>query len=359
MTSRERVALAFTHRSPDRVPINYMARKGLDLRLKAYYGLETERELIDRLGCDFYFLSSRDISQNETFMPIYRGPRLHYTQSERVCPFGIRFKREVRDDKFGADEAVEGPLEQASGPKDVLAHPWPKPQWFDVKALAGETEPYADKVIIGGFWSGIFGDSYRMHGFESFLYNMAMNPELVRTLVNRMTDFYLELNDRLFRALKGKLDVYFLGNDFGTQNGLLFGRDMWIDFFHEPYRRLVSLAKSYGLTVMAHSCGGIFDLLDLFSEVGIDVVDPVQTTAAGMDAGRLKEAYGNRLVFHGAVDTQHVLPSGTQEEVRRHVSDLIATLGESGGYVMVSSNNLQEDTPLENVDAMYEAARET
>jgi uroporphyrinogen decarboxylase len=333
-----------------------MAKTDIDKKLKSYYGLTSERNLLDTLGCDFYFLSARDISQNETFVPIYRGPELHYSDHERTCPFGIRWHRNVRRSKFGADEAIEGPLEKASSPQDILDHPWPKAEWFDMDDLIAECEEYSDKVIIGGFWSGIFGDSYRMHGFSNFLLNMAMKPEVIKTLVSRMTDFYLELNERAFSALKGKMDIFFMGNDFGTQSGLLFSTDMWDEFFFPYIKKLAGLANSYGMKVMAHSCGSIAQIIGRMIDAGIDILDPVQTTAAGMEPGQLKEEFGSRIVFHGAIDTQHVLPSQTPEQVYRHAVETIKVLGRNGGYIFASCNSLQGDTPVENIAAMYRAA---
>ena len=359
MTSRQRVAAALDHRTPDRVPLNYLAKRGIDRRLREHYGVEGERGLLDALGCDVYFLSARDISQNETTAPIYRGPKLWASETERVCPFGIRFQRGVGDDKFGADEALAGPLGQAKTPREVLAHPWPDPAWFDPEPLLAECEEFRDRFVIGGFWSAIFGDAYRMLGFERFLLNLALNPPLIKTLIERLTEFYLELNERMFRALKGKLDVFFFGNDFGTQSGLLISRQMWSDFYFEPYRRLAALARSYGLRVMTHSCGGVFELIDLMIEAGVEILDPVQTTAAGMDPAGLKVTFGKRLCFHGAVDTQQVLNRASPEEVAAHARELIAVLGAGGGYILASCNSIQDDTPVENIDALYRTARET
>jgi len=358
MNARERVDIALRHKTPDRIPIDYQAKKLIDAKLKSYYGVNTEKELLDILGCDFYYLSARDISQNETSFPIYKGPKLEMTEDERVCPFGIRFKRDVRDDKFGADETIKGPLESATTSADILNYKWPDPNDFDFDLLIEESEEYRDRVIIGGFWSGILGDSYRMFGFENFLINLAINPEIIKTLVNKMTDFYLELNDRFFQAMKGKMDIFFFGNDFGSQNGLLFSKEQWDDIFLENYKKLVDLAKSYNYKVMAHSCGSIVSLLDRFIEVGIDILDPVQTTAAGMDPKILKERFGDNIVFHGAIDTQKILPFGTPDEVKKHVEDTINVLGKDGGYIMVSCNSIQDDTPVENIDAMYKTARE-
>lgn len=357
MTSRERFATAALHRNPDRVPIDYQSKAAVNNKLKAFYDISTERELLDTLGCDFYYLSVRDISQNETVFPLYRGPKLAVNETDRVCPFGIRFRRGVYADKFGADEAIEGPLEQASSPKDILSYRWPDPKWFDVEPLLEECEEFDDKVIVGGFWSGILGDSYRMHGFENFLLNLAMKPEIIKTLIERMTDFYLELNERVFSTVKGKLDIFFFGNDFGSQKGLLFSEQMWDEFFKESYTRLCDHAHSYGFKIMTHSCGSIVKLIDRFIEAGVDILDPVQTTAADMDPVELKNRFGDRIIFHGAIDTQQVLPMGTEDDVRSHVEETIRVLGRDGGYIFASCNSLQEDTPVENIDVMYSAAR--
>ncbi|HOV64491.1 MAG TPA: uroporphyrinogen decarboxylase family protein [Spirochaetia bacterium] len=359
MRSRERFLAAMAHRSPDRVPIDYQAKLPVREKLKDLYDVTTEKELLDTLGCDFYYLSVRDISQNETMLPIYHGPKLLFSDTERVCPFGIRFRRTVGQDKFGADEAVAGPLEKSTTVKEILEYPLPDPSWFDMDALAAECEEYSDKVIIGGFWTAIFGDSYRMHGFENFLLNMSMNPDLIHCLIERMTDFYLELNERLFTAIGRRMDIFFMGNDFGSQGGLLFSEQMWLDFFHDPYERIISHAKRKGYAVMVHSCGAIEPLLKHFISCGVDILDPVQTTASGMDQAVLKERYGKQLVFHGAIDTQGVLPHGSQEDVIVHVKETVKTLGKEGGYLFASCNSLQNDTPIENVHAMYATARDS
>ena len=358
MNSRERFDLTCRHQNPDRFPLDYLAKRDADQMLKRYFGVSTERELLDLLGCDLYHLSARDISQNEAFLPIYRGPALPASETERICPFGIRYQRAAYDWKLGADEALSGPLENAGSPADVLRHPWPKPEHFDVQALIPECEQNAGRVIVGGFWTAIFGNAYRMHGFENFLMNMAMRPELIKTLVDRLTEFYLELNERLFSELRGRIDLYYFGNDFGSQNGLLFSRDMWRQFFFENYRRLIDLAHGHGLKVMVHSCGSIRQIMADLIEVGVDIIDPVQTTADGMEPIGLKEDFGDRIVFHGAVDTQGVLPTASQEGVEQHVLEIMRELGRDGGYIFAPCNAIQADTPPENVESMYRAARE-
>ena len=358
MNARERLSAVCEHRNPDRFPIDYLAKRDADRMIKRHFGVGTERELLDVLGCDLYHLSARDISQNEAFLPIYRGPELPASETERTCPFGIRYQRAAYDWKLGADEALAGPLEKAETPQDVLKHPWPRPQWFDVQALIPECEENAERVIVSGFWTAIFGNAYRMHGFANFLMNLALKPELIKTLVDRLTEFYLELNERLFSALKGKIDLYYFGNDFGSQNGLLFSRQMWREIYFENYRKLIGLAHGHGLRVMVHSCGSIRGILEDLIEAGTDIIDPVQTTADDMQPEGLKKDFGDRVVFHGAVDTQGVLPTEKEEGVEDHVRSILRVLGRDGGYIFAPCNAIQADTPPENVEAMYRAARE-
>jgi uroporphyrinogen decarboxylase len=121
---------------------------------------------------------------------------------------------------------------------------------------------------------------------------------------------------------------------------------------------MTALAHSHDLKVMMHSCGGIRPLIGHLIEAGVDMLAPVQTTAVGMNPAELKREFGDRLVFHGAIDTQRVLPAKPPDEVYAHGVGMIETLGQDGGYVYASCNSLQSDTSVENIDAMYRAARE-
>ncbi len=358
MNSKERFNYICQHQKPDRFPIDYLAMPETDKRLKAYYGVETEEQLLDVLGCDFYYLSCRDISQNESCYPFYTEPELNVIEKERTCPFGIRWKRGAYNSKFAVDDVIVGPLENAMSSDDILKHPWPQVEHFDFETFHKECEMHNDKVIVGGMWTGILGDSYRLLGFENFLFKIATSPELIKTLVDRMTDFYLEINDCLFSQLKGKMDIWFSGNDFGSQGGLLFSQAMFEKFFYDNIKKLVQHAHSYGLKVMMHSCGSIVKVIPLLIEAGVDILDPIQITAADMEPKLLQEQFGKKIIFHGGVDTQHVLPNKSVDQVYQHAREIIQTLGKDAGYIFAPSQILQPDIPVDNVDAMYRAARE-
>lgn len=355
MNSRERFSACCAHRAPDRPPIDYLAHYKTDANLKAYFGIETEIELLDALGADFFYLPGRDLSQREGILKYYKHANgLDMTETERTCPLGIRWKRGAYNTKFAVDSAIRGPLENTDDPQDVLNFPWPRASDFDFSLLRGEAAAHANRIRIGGFWSGILGDVYRMHGFQNFLMNIAAEPEFIHTLIDRMTDMYLELNEAVFIALKGELDVWFFGNDFGSQESLLMSPGMWEEFFFEDIKRLCALSHRYGIKTMMHSCGAIRPIIPMLIEAGVDILDPVQVTAKGMVPSELKTEFGDRIVFHGGIDTQHILPFGTPDEVRAHVRDTVGAMSADGGYIFAPSQILAADIPAGNIVAMYD-----
>ncbi len=343
--------------STKRVLVDYLASAQADRQLRKHLDVSSEAELLERLGCDLYHLSGRDISQQEHFLPCWRGPQLEVTDAVRTCPLGIKWQRRTGLGKFDVEEAIEGPFTLSSTIKDVQAHRWPAPQDLDFEPLIAEAEANRDRIIISGLWSGIFGDSYRMIGFDQFLLGMAMCPELIHGVVDRMTDMYVELNDRLFDQLRDKIDVWFFGNDFGSQQALLFSTSMWDDFFAANIQRLCDLAHAHGLKVMMHSCGCVAPLLDRLIEAGVDMLDPVQTSAAGMDPTLLTSNYGTRLIFHGGIDTQHVLPTATSHESAAHARQMIAAFADASGYIFAPTQVFQSDIPAENIVAVYDVVK--
>ena len=198
-----------------------------------------------------------------------------------------------------------------------------------------------------------------MMGFENFLLNIALNRPLIKTLVDHITDIYLELNRSYFDVVKGKMDVFFMGNDFGSQAGLLLSEEDWLDILCRKEQRLIDFAHSYGFRVMVHSCGSIDALIPHFIKIGVDILDPVQVTTKNMEPESLSSKYGKDMVFHGAIDTQKVLPFGTTDEVKSHCSDLISKLNTHGNFIVAPSNNFMGGTPCSNIMAVYDTVKST
>lgn len=337
------------------VMVDYEAAPQIDQRLREFLQIQTERELLDRLDTDFYYLSVRDISQNEGYHKCY-GKHLDIDEETRECSLGIRWKRGAYNSKFAVDEALYAPLANAETPQDILKYRYPSPRDFDFSVLLQEAEENRDRIRIGGLWTGIMGDSYRMYGFQRFLTDIALRPEMIHTLVDQLTEMYLELNQKYFETLGEKMEIWFFGNDFGSQMGLLLGEEMWLEFFYENIRKLCALAHQFGLHVMMHSCGGIEPLIPHLIQAGVDILDPVQVTAKGMQPENLEEKFGGRMIFHGGIDTQHLLPDGTEAEVRQKCRETLDIFGMEHSYIFAPSQILGNDIPVENIAAMYQEA---
>jgi len=187
--------------------------------------------------------------------------------------------------------------------------------------------------------------------------DLITHPEFAERLFQKITEFYLELNYRCFEEAGEKIDIFMLGDDMGTQEGLLVSPKSFRQLIRPYLTEHVRLAKRYGLRVMLHSCGAVRELIPDFIEMGVDILNPVQVRARGMRTAELKQEFGDVLSFHGSVDVQQTLPAGKPENVRAEVRERIETLGRRGGFILCSTHNIQGDTPLENILAMYDEAR--
>jgi len=196
-----------------------------------------------------------------------------------------------------------------------------------------------------------------LRGVKQALIDPLINSEFTRRLYEKITEFYLELNKRCFEEADGLIDIFMMGEDLGTQEGLLVSPKIFREFIKPYLAKHVQLAKRYGVKVMLHSCGAIHELIPDLIEMGIGILNPIQVRAKGMNPIELKREYGDKLSFHGGIDIQQTLPYGTPKDVRAEVRERIQTLGRGGGYILCTTHNIQPDTPLINILAMYEEAK--
>ncbi|UCG06806.1 MAG: hypothetical protein JSV83_23390, partial [Desulfobacterales bacterium] len=203
-----------------------------------------------------------------------------------------------------------------------------------------------------------FKPAMYLRGIEKLLLDLTLNPVFVEALTQRLTDYYLEYNEKIFRKANGKIDIFFMGDDFGTQEGMFLSKEMWRKFFKPGFKKFIEQAHSYGIKVMHHTCGSVVELIPEFIECGLDILQSLQPRAKGMDLKKIKREYGNDIAFQGGIDIQDTMPFGTVEQVKDDVKRTIETLGPGGGYILCTSHNLQADTPIENILSMYETALE-
>ena len=342
MTSRERVLTAFEHKEPDRVPAWCGASPEFWENAKRTLSLDDEG-LRQRFGDDF-----------RRVYAVYAGPEFPLKEGANSrTPFG------VERHGLGYGQPMGHALAKANL-TEVHDYPWPDPKWMDVSGLRAEVEKYAGQyAILGGDWSPFFHDAIDLLGMENLVWKMYDEPEVVEAMLGRIVDYYAAVSQRIFEAAADVIDIFFIGNDFGSQTGPLVGVPQFQRFFLPHLQRLIDLGHAYGLKVMLHCCGGYAPLIPDMIQAGLDGLHAVQPSCRGMDLPRLKSEFGDKILFNGAIDSHHVLINGTPDFVRQKTREVLEAMKPGGGYVAGASHDwILEETPLENVLAMFDAIRE-
>lgn len=261
-----------------------------------------------------------------------------------------------------ADErtlTAPGYFEDFSDPAALDSFDWPDPsKYIDVtECLKVVEEAPKDYPVMGVVWSAHFQDACAAFGMETALVKMVLEPEMFRAVIDRITEFYLTANEIFFSATKGKLHAVLIGNDLGSQLGLMLSPEMIREFVIPGTRKLVSQAKSYGLKVIHHSCGSIYDIIPDLIDAGVDVIHPIQALAKGMDPYKLKKDFGDSVSFCGGVDAQNLLVNGNPQQVYDKVKEL-KSIFPTGLIISPSHEAILPDISPANIDALFKAVRE-
>lgn len=342
MTSKERVMAAFDHEQPDRVPCWCGASDEFWAKAKSELGLDDEALRV-RFADDF-----------RRVYTVYNGPDFELSKEATYrTPFG------VERHGMGYGHPTSHPLAKATL-RQIHDYRWPEPTWMDVSGIKADALKYDGQyAILGGEWSPFWHDAIDLMGMEELYLKMCSRPDLVEALLKHIVDYYLEVSRRILEAAGDVIDIFFIGNDFGGKNGPLMGPTMFARFLLPHLKRLFDLGHSYGLKVQLHCCGGFAPLIPLMAEAGLDALHAIQPTCRGMDLQTLKDDYGDRLVFNGAIDSHHVLIDGTPESVRAETRRVLDIMMPGGGYVAGASHDtILQDTPVENVLAMFDTVCE-
>lgn len=252
-----------------------------------------------------------------------------------------------------------GFFEDYSDPNKVADFDWPDPaKHIDPEQCRQAVEAVPSGYpIMGVLWSAHFQDACSAFGMETALVKMLTDPEMFRAVIDRITKFYLDANEIFYSATKGKLDAILIGNDFGSQRGLMVSPDAIREFVLPGTRRFIEQAKSYGLKVIYHSCGSIYDVIPDLISVGVDVIHPIQALAKDMEPARLKRAFGDRVSFCGGVDAQQLLINGTPQQVKEKVMEL-KRIFPTGLIISPSHEAILPDVDPANIEALFEAVQE-
>lgn len=247
-----------------------------------------------------------------------------------------------------------GFFEDYNDPADVDKFDWPDPSKYLDKEESRRRVKAIDPEYarMGIMWSAHFQDACSAFGMEHALMVMLTNPEMFQAVIDRITDFYLKANEIFYEATKGHLDAVLIGNDFGSQTGLMVDPAMLQQYVFPGTKKIIDQAKSYGLKVMHHSCGSIFPIIDDLHDLGADIIHPIQALADDMDAPNLKNNFGGKVAFCGGVDAQYMLVKGTPNDVAQKVEELVE-LFPTGLIISPSHEAILPDIPPANVEALF------
>jgi uroporphyrinogen decarboxylase len=371
-SGRRRIMDAVEHREPDRVPVDFggsmvtsIHQKGHD-SLKKYLGINLDRpteiargrslvarvdhEVQDHLGVDVRMLT---VNSPDGWEDEAGGNRL-------TDAWGIVWER---PDGFDNYEIVESPLFGDITINDVRNMAWPEavPSGFAdglrEKALA--LRQSTDKAIIANLAMQIHTQSYFLRGFSQYLMDMVLNPGLIEAIMDRVLEIFVERTRCIMAEIGDLVDIVYVADDLGAQNGPLFSPQVYRNILKPRQGRLFeAIKRNSNVKILYHTCGSVVEFIDDLAEVGVDILNPVQTSAGGMDPKVLKSRFGDKVCFWGGIDTQHVLPFGKPEDVREEVKRRIEDFAPGGGYVVAAIHNIRPEVPPENIVAMIEAVHQ-
>lgn len=358
MNSRERVQASIRFTEPDRVPYDYWAATEVTTALCDRLGLEDKEALLRHLGVDLRYVRG----------PSYIGQAFRTFEDETVEDlWGVR-RRAMRTMMptgltWTYKHVVESPLEPMTTVAEVEAYDhWPSADWWDYSTLTEECLDYAEFAVVNAGdrldRTAQFKPMLYLRGSERAYMDLIEEPAIADAILEHIRQYFSKYNRRVFECAASHIDIFMMGDDFGTQNCPIVPLHLWRRFFKPGFKAYIDLAHEFGLKVMHHTCGSVRELIPDFIECGLDILQSLQPRAVGMDLAMLKREFSRDLCFHGGVDIQDLLPRRTPEDIRREVKHLIEVGSPGGGYILSTAHNILPDVPLENVLALYEACAE-
>jgi uroporphyrinogen decarboxylase len=380
-TSFERVKAVLEHKEPDRLPFDLGGSVLTGMNRHCYAGLrkylgmpEKEIQICDvmqqlaRIDEDMIERLQIDVRCVDPDAPSQKGLAKDSVQDgeyyRMTDEWGIEWKMPVVKGHYY--DMLKRPLEEAETIRDITNFPWPDPvdpARFAALKQRADKYVFEDKkaYILGRQYAGIWETALWMSGFEKFFCDMMLNEEFAHALMDKITELKMQYWEKALESVGENVLVVSEADDLATQNSLLCSVDLYKKIVHPYHKKLFSFIKKKAknkVYIFYHTCGAVKPLIPFLIDEGVDILNPVQVNAVDMDTKMLKREFGKDLTFWGGgVDTQHVLPFGTPEEVREEVKRRMEDLAPGGGFVFSAVHNVQSDVPPENFMAMWETLR--
>lgn len=344
-TPKERWEIVLNGGLPDRVPMDYWGTPEISQKIMRHFQTEDRYELARKLHIDLAY----------SVYATYVGPEPPPDHDI----FGIRYRTvDYSDGTYR--EACHAPLAEYLSVDEIIEnYRWPSADWWNTSNVLEQVERFADQpLVVGGSEPMLLYKNLR--GEAQAMMDLALHPDIAHYCLEKLFDLAYQQTLRLYEALpQGTNPTYtYVAEDLGGQKNLMYSPTHIKEFLFPGMKRMIDLTHQIGAKVFHHDDGNVSKILPDLIELGIDILNPIQWRADGMDRQWLKDTYGDQLVFHGAVDNQHTLPFGTPEDVGNEVIENIAILGRNGGYILAPCHNIQPNTPIDNIIALYETGYE-
>ena len=370
MTHRERVLAALNHQEPDRVPMDLGSARVTGMVKPAYDNLcrvlgfgeagpcidvmqqlyELDERVLEYLDVDVRGVSlTAPDGGGDEFLP--DGRHKDEWGVIRVRPEGCHFY-----------ELQTCPLAGPISAADIAAYPFPDPtdrgRFRGLRERARRLHDETDYAVTYNARYHLVHQTQYLRGFEDWYCDLAADHNLFRALADAVLEHMLELNRLALEEIGDLVDIVGFGDDIGLQDRPVCSLPMYREVIR-PYQERITdhIRRHTDAKIFYHTCGSVYAYIEDFIELGIDALNPVQVSAKNMEPARLKREFGDRISFWGGVDTQHLLPHGSPEQVTAGVREIFETMGEGGGYVLAAVHNIQPDVPPENILAMFKTGK--
>ena len=371
LSHRERVIRALSHQEVDRVPfeLGSTANSSIHIeeyqKLKAYFGVEAEDTIIHKMmqiaAVHEPILQALDIDVRGVFpgSPDSK-PDIPVGDDGYQDAFGVVRRKPPGSHYY---DLVKCPLAGPITIQDIVNFPWPDPSDPGFTRGIRERLLYlrenTDYAIVLQLPSAVVHTTQYLRGFEDWFLDLAGDEKLDGALFDAAVEYNSAVAEEILKVGGDLADVVATADDMGSQNGPLVSPEMYRRLLKPHDKKYFDTIKKYTKAfIHLHSCGSIYKLLNDFIEIGVDVINPVQVAAKNMDSSILGPEFGDRLSFWGGIDSQHVLPFGTAEDVKAEVKRRIKDFAPGGGYILGAVHNIQVGVPVENIIAMYDAGKE-
>ena len=358
MTPKERILAVLDRKPVDRLPVDLWHTPEIGAALRQHFGVADDLAAYRALALDkivWVFLDYHSGSGERAGAQSGAGAESGGSRTMWGVP--------LKDIQAGAAHYAEfasAPLAGYDTPGSLEQYPWwPQAGRFDYAGAEQAARLAAREFAVIGPWVSFFEIYCQMRGLEQAMIDLVENEALVEATLDRIEAIQSEMMKRFFARAGKCLDLVFVSDDIAGQQSLLMAPGRWTRHLQPRLKRWCDLIHGHGLKVFYHTDGAARPLLRPILDCGVDVLNPIQHACPGMDMAGLKKEFGDRVIFHGGVDNQTVLPRGTPEQVRAEVRECRRTLGAGGtGYICCSCHNVQAGTPLENIFAMVETMQE-